>query len=72
MCKVTMTDENNNFKICYVSHESAKQILRHFKINPETKDVYMNGKILSMETMDNLFPETGSVHLVVRAKEICV
>ena len=70
MCKVTLTDEDGIFKTCLVSNETVNQVLEHFRINPDTKIVYMDGKILSKEKMKKPFPKTGVVHLAVKNKTV--
>lgn len=70
MCKVTVTDEDGMSKSILVSKETPNQILKHFNINPETKIVYLNGKILSREKMANPIPETGKVFLAIKNKTV--
>lgn len=68
MCKVTLSDEEGLFKTCLVSNETPNQILEHYKINPDTKIVYLNGQILSREKMGKPIPDTGLVHLAIKNK----
>ena len=70
MCKVTLTDEDGVFRTCLVSNETTNQILQHFNINPDTKIVYLNGKILSREKMNKPIPSSGIVHLAVKNKSV--
>jgi len=68
MCKITLTEEDGEYRTCLVSSETPTEILRHFRINPQTKIVYMNGKILSEEKMNKPINCTGTVHLAVKDK----
>ena len=70
MCKITMKDDRGVFRTFFAVKETPNQILEHYNINPETKIVYMNGKILSREKMNTLIPETGTVHLAIRNKTV--
>lgn len=70
MCKVTVSDDDGLYQTCLVSDESPSQILMHFRIDPEKKIVYLNGKILSKEKMEQPIPEIGFVHLAVKDKVI--
>jgi len=70
MCKVTLTNEDGVFKSCFVSNETTNQILEHFNINPDTKIVYMNGRIMSKEKMNKPIPELGIVHFAIKNKTI--
>lgn len=72
MCKIILTDENNNFKTLVVSGETYAKILNHLKINIQTADVYINGKRMSKEKMNKYVPSSGVVHLVVKNKTISV
>ena len=70
MCKVTLSYEDGSYKTCLVSNETPDKILRHFCINPATKIVYMNGKILSKDDMAKTIPETGSVHFSIQNRTV--
>ena len=70
MCKVTLTDEEGLYKTFLASKETPNQILEHFKINPDTKIVYLNGRILSREKMNKQFPDVGNVHLANKNKTV--
>ena len=70
MCKVVITDDDGFFKSCVISKETPNELLKHFKFNPDTKIVYMDGKILSKEKMAQPIPETKTVHLVIKNKTI--
>lgn len=70
MCKVIMTDEDGFHKTCIISKETPNELLKHFNFNPDTKIVYLNGKILSREKMAQPIPETGTVHLAIKNKTI--
>jgi sulfur carrier protein ThiS len=70
MCKVTLSCEDGDYNTCLVSKETPEKILRHFHINPNTKIVYMNGKILSKDEISNTILETGTVHLSVKNKTV--
>lgn len=65
MCKVTVVDEDGNFKTCYAENETINKILRHFKINPALRDVYVNGSIVSTSRLTEEIPRNGSMHIVV-------
>lgn len=65
MCRVTVTDEDGLYQTCLVENETPRGILRHFRINPETKIVYMNGKILTKDQMIERVPEYGMVHIAI-------
>lgn len=68
MCKLVLTEEDSDVRTCLVSSETPLEILKHFKINPQTKIVYLNGKILSEEKMNNPINCTGTVYLAVKNK----
>lgn len=70
MCKVIVMDEDGLSSAYIATKETPNQILEHCKINPKTKIVYMNGKILSNEKMKAPLPETGVVHLAIRNKTV--
>ena len=70
MCKVVVTDEDGFFKTCIISKETPNKLLEHFKFNPDTKIVYLNGKILSREKMAQPIPEKGTVHLAIKNKTV--
>lgn len=70
MCKVVITDEDGFFKTCIISKETPNELLEHFKFNPDTKIVYLNGKILSRGKMAQPITEKGTVHLVIKNKTV--
>ena len=71
MCKITLSDEDGTYKTCLASEtETPIGILQHFHVNPDTKIVYLNGKILSREKMAKPIPNTGLVHLAIRNKTV--
>lgn len=70
MCKVTLTDDEGVFRTFLATKETPNQILEHYNINPNTKIVYMNGKILSRDKMNSSIPESGTIHLAVKNKTV--
>lgn len=73
MCNVSITDEYGKHKNVIASQEdTVNDILRFLGLNPDTKIVYKNGKILSREKMETHLPQTGIVHLVIRTRTIRV
>lgn len=70
MCKAILSDEEGMYKTILVSKETPSQILAHYKINPDTKIVYLNGKILSREKMNKPIPEIGTVHIAIKNRTI--
>jgi len=66
MCKVTVSDEEGMYKTCYIFRESPYSIMKYYKINPNTKIVYMNGEALSGKDLMKQIPEGNPVHLVIK------
>lgn len=70
MCKVILTNEDDVVKSYIVAEETVLEILKHFRVNLDTKTVYLNGKELSREKMNKKVPQTGTVHISVKNKTI--
>ena len=70
MCKVVLTDEGGMYRTCFVSDETPRRILSHFQIEPKTKEVYINGTLLTDETMYETLPNNGVVHMMIKSKTI--
>lgn len=71
MCNVSIMDDDGNHKnVVATNNETINDILRHLHINPDTKIVYKNGKILSREKMEKCLPDSGTVHLVIKRRSI--
>lgn len=70
MCKVILTDEDDKVKTYLVAEETVLQVLKHFRVNLNTKTVYLNGKELSEEKKNSLIPRAGTIHISVRNKTI--
>ncbi len=73
MCNVSVTDEYGEHKNVIASEQdTVNDVLKFLGLNPETKIVYKNGKILSRENMNVHLPHTGIVHLAIRTRTIRV
>lgn len=70
MCKVTLAEEGSEFKSFYASNETVLEILGHFKINPDTKNIYLNGQELTKERLKKKIPDSGAIHLVIENKTV--
>ena len=71
MQKVTVAEEGQMPKSCMVTAtETPNRILKYYAINPETKIVYMNGKILSKEDMKKPIKAIGNIFLSVKNKTV--
>lgn len=71
MCNVSLMIEPGKFRnIAITGEETVNDILEFFHINPQTKIVYKNGKILSRDMMNEPLPKNGTVHLTVKNKTI--
>lgn len=70
MCNVSVTYGAKHKNIIVTSNETINDILVYLHLNPETKIVYRNGKILSREKMNSHLPDSGTVYLVIRSKAI--
>jgi hypothetical protein len=68
MCRVTVTDEEGMYKTCLIEKETPRGLLNHFRINPDTKNVYMNGKMLTKEELSVFIPENRPVHIAIESK----
>ena len=68
MCKVILTEEDGEVRTCLASKETPLEILKHFRINPQTKIIYLNGKALSEEKMKKPIDSNGTVYLAVKNK----
>ena len=52
------TDGQNDFKSVYVDdNDTPCQLLYHYRINPKTKNVYLNGQLLSSQAINKTFKE---------------
>lgn len=68
MCKIVMTDDSGMYKICYASDETPKDIFRYYNINTSTKNIFMNGELLTEDTMKIKMPEQGTIHIAIESK----
>ena len=70
MRKVFLAVEGEDLKTFVINFETPNQILEHYHINPETKNVYINGVLLSKQKMNKPIGLSGNIFMAVKNKTI--